>query len=54
MPLKQINALKTNSSMHAQSDSETSWALVPQAPQSMRFSGQEHWSELPFPSPALA
>ena len=51
MPLKQINALKTNSSMPAQSDSETSWAVVPQAPLSLGFSRQECWSGLPFLSP---
>ena len=32
------------------SDSATPWAVVPQAPQSMRFSRQECWSGLPFPS----
>ena len=30
---------------------ETLWTLAPQAPQSMEFSRQEHWSGLPFPSP---
>ena len=29
----------------------TLWALVLQAPLSMRFSRQEYWSGLPFPSP---
>ena len=28
----------------------TPWTVVPQAPQSMRFSRQEYWSGLPFPS----
>ena len=29
----------------------TPWTVVRQAPLSMEFSGQEYWSELPFPSP---
>ena len=29
----------------------TPWTVVYQAPQSMRFSRQECWSGLPFPSP---
>ena len=29
----------------------TSWILACQAPLSMRFSRQEYWSGLPFPSP---
>ena len=29
----------------------TPWTVDCQAPLSMRFSKQEHWSELPFPSP---
>ena len=29
----------------------TSWAAAHQAPPSMGFSRQEHWSGLPFPSP---
>ena len=29
----------------------TPWTAGRQAPLSMRFSGQEHWSELPVPSP---
>ena len=29
----------------------TPWTVVYQAPQSMEFSRQEYWSELPFPSP---
>ena len=29
----------------------TPWGLVPQASLSMRFSRQEYWSGLPFPSP---
>ena len=29
----------------------TPWMVAHQAPQSMRFSRQEHWSGLPFPSP---
>ena len=28
----------------------TPWTIVYQAPQSMRFSRQEYWSGLPFPS----
>ena len=30
---------------------ETPWTVAHQAPQSMEFSRQEHWSGLPFPSP---
>ena len=30
---------------------ETPWTLACQAPLSMGFSRQEHWSGLPFPSP---
>ena len=33
------------------SDSATSWTVASQAPLSMRFPRQEHWSGLPFPSP---
>ena len=29
----------------------TPWTVAPQAPPSMGFSRQEHWSGLPFPSP---
>ena len=29
----------------------TPWTVAFQAPQSMRFSRQEYWSGLPFPSP---
>ena len=29
----------------------TPWTVTPQAPLSMRFSRQEYWSGLPFPSP---
>ena len=29
----------------------TSWTIAHQAPLSMRFSKQEYWSGLPFPSP---
>ena len=29
----------------------TPWTVAYQAPQSMRFSRQEYWSGLPFPSP---
>ena len=29
----------------------TPWTVVCQAPLSMRFSKQEYWSGLPFPSP---
>ena len=29
----------------------TPWTAAHQAPLSLGFSGQEHWSELPFPSP---
>ena len=31
----------------------TLWTVVPQAPQSMRFSKQEYWSGLPLPSPNI-
>ena len=31
----------------------TPWTVVIQAPLSMGFSRQEHWSELPFPSPVI-
>ena len=30
---------------------ETPWIVAYQSPLSMEFSTQEHWSELPFPSP---
>ena len=30
---------------------ETLWTAAPQAPLSLDFSRQEHWSGLPFPSP---
>ena len=33
------------------SDSATPWTVALQAPVSMGFSRQEHWSGLPFPSP---
>ena len=33
------------------SDSVTPWTVAHQAPLSMGFSRQEHWSRLPFPSP---
>ena len=33
------------------SDSVTSWTVAHQAPLSVRFSRQEYWSGLPFPSP---
>ena len=29
----------------------TTWTVALQAPQSIEFSRQEHWSGLPFPSP---
>ena len=31
--------------------SATLWTIAHQVPLSMRFSRQEHWSEVPFPSP---
>ena len=31
---------------------ETPWTVAFQAPLSMGFSGQEYWSELPWPPPA--
>ena len=33
------------------SNSAIPWTVVHQAPLSMEFSRQEHWSGLPFPSP---
>ena len=33
------------------SDSVTPWTVARQAPLSMRFSRQEYWGGLPFPSP---
>ena len=35
------------------SDSATPWTEAPQAPLSMEFSRQEHWSGLPFPAPGV-
>ena len=32
------------------SDSVTPWSVAYQSPQSMKFSRQEYWSGLPFPS----
>ena len=32
----------------------TPWTAACQAPLSMGFFGQEHWSGLPFPSPDIA
>ena len=29
----------------------SAWTITHQAPLSMEFSGQEYWSELPFPPP---
>ena len=33
------------------SNSAASWTVAHQTPLSMRFSSQEYWSGLPFPSP---
>ena len=33
------------------SDSMTPWTVARKAPLSMKFSRQEHWSGLPFPTP---
>ena len=33
------------------SDSAIQWTVTHQAPLSMEFSRQEHWSGLPFPTP---
>ena len=33
------------------SDSVTAWTVASQAPLSLEFFRQEHWSELPFPTP---
>ena len=33
------------------SDSETPWTAAHKTPLSVGFSGQEHWSGLPFPIP---
>ena len=38
-------------SVKVMSDSLTPWTVVRQAPLSMEFSRQEHWSGFPFPSP---
>ena len=35
------------------SNSATPWTIAHQAPLSMRFSRQEYWSGLPFPSPGV-
>ena len=40
-----------NVSRSVVSDSTTLWTVACQAPLSMEFSRQEHWSGLPFPSP---
>ena len=32
----------------------TPWTVANQAPPSMRFSRQEYWSGLPFPSPTIS
>ena len=37
-------------SLSAVSDSATPWTVAQQAPLSMGFFRQEHWSGLPFPS----
>ena len=42
---------KRKESRSVVSDSVTPWTVAYQAPQSMEFSRQEDWSELPFPSP---
>ena len=51
-----IKKLHVHACVHAQSLScvrlfATPWTVARQAPLSMGFSRQEHWSELPFPSP---
>ena len=38
-------------SCYVVSDSATPWTIACQAPLSMEFSRQEHWSGLPFPPP---
>ena len=38
-------------SLSAVSDSATPWTVAQQAPLSMGFFRQEHWSGLPFPPP---
>ena len=45
-----ITSTKVKSLSHVQLF-ETSWTVACQAPLSMRFSSQEYWSGLPFPSP---
>ena len=46
-----MNSLVLCVSHSVMSDSVTPWTGAHQAPPSLRFSRQEYWSGLPFPSP---
>ena len=46
-----MNSLVLCVSHSVMSDSVTPWTGTHQAPPSMRFSRQEYWSGLPFPTP---
>ena len=48
-PQVKVNVLVTHVQLFA-----TPWTIILQAPLSMEFSRQEHWSGLPFPSPDLS
>ena len=51
-PLLQNTAVKSESSASSVvSDSATPWTVARQAPLSVGFSRQEHWSGVPCPSP---
>ena len=45
------NGILVNKSHPVMTDCVTPWTVAYQAPQSLEFSRQEHWSGLPFPSP---
>ena len=53
-----ISALNTfwciAQSLNCVQTSATPWTVAHQAPLSMRFSRQEYWSGLPFPTPGLS
>ena len=46
MSVSQLSRLVSRARLFA-----TPWTVAHQAPPSMEFSRQEHWSGLPFPSP---
>ena len=50
LPTKVLLVKKEKSLSHVQLF-VTPWTVAYQAPQSMKFSRQEYWSGLPFPSP---